>query len=87
MATDINLMRERMNEVGDSIKSALAKWERAYDQLDKMAEQNPSLKDNRGKLTELGRARMDDMIKDGKSNTEIAAFFNVSPSAVSYRRK
>lgn len=48
---------------------------------------NPSLTDNRGKLTEAGRERMTDMLADGKTNVEIAEFFEVSSSAVSYYHK
>lgn len=83
----LNLLISRMQNVGDDLKSALAKWEKAYDALEEMRDTNPSLKDNRGKLTEAGRERMTDMLADGKTNAEIAEFFEISSSAVSYYRK
>lgn len=83
----LNSVILRMEEVGDELRAAIQKWERAYDSLVELRETNPSLKDNRGKLTEAGRERLADMLADGKTNAEIASFFDISPSAVSYYRK
>ena len=83
----LNLLISRMQEVGDDLKSALAKWEKAYADLDNMSDTNPSLKDKNGKLTEAGRERMTDMLANGRTNAEIAEFFAISSAAVSYYRK
>ena len=84
---NLNLLISRMQDVGNDLKSALAKWERAYEALDAMSDTNPSLKDKRGKLTEAGRERMTDMLASGKTNAEIAEFFSISSAAVSYHRR
>lgn len=82
-----NLIITRMEEIGDDLRSTLTKWNRLYDALEKMRTENPSLKDNHGKLTEAGRQRMSDMLADGSTNAEIAMLFEISPSAVSYHRQ
>jgi DNA-binding NarL/FixJ family response regulator len=84
---DLNTVISQMEDVGDDLLAAYKKWERAHESLVALRKTNPSLKDNKGKLTEAGRQRMKDMLADGKTNTEIATFFGIAPSAVSYHRK
>ena len=45
---DLNTVISRMEDVGDNLRDALKKWERAYDALEELRETNPSLKDNKG---------------------------------------
>jgi FixJ family two-component response regulator len=74
---------EALTDLADDVTKAV---KRAWEAFDEMEGSDQPLKDSFGKITEAGVAMMHHMFKSGDPNSKIAEAFDISPSAVSYRR-
>lgn len=75
---------ERLN---GAIDEAKAMANRLWKQHEDRYGQEGSYLDDEGKFTTAGERRLHRFFDEGTRNTEIARFFEVTDSAISYRRK
>lgn len=74
---------EKLTDLADDLKKAV---EHAWDAFETIEGDDQPLKDSFGKISDAGVAMMHHMFATGETNAAIAEVFDISPSAVSYRR-
>lgn len=75
---------EQLNDaIDDSRKTAEKLWKLHEERYGAEG----SYLDDEGKFTTAGERRLQRLFEDGAKNSEIARFFDVTDSAISYRRK
>lgn len=87
--TNMAAIIAQMNILSEAIDQAVMERDRLRELVDSATgidATNPTYKDDRGNLSEAGVAMMNQMLANGSPNAEIAKFFDISVSAVIYRR-
>lgn len=83
--------RDEERTMLESLNDAIDEARKVAGELWKLHEERygaeGSYLDDDGKFTTAGERRLHRFFEDGTKNTEIARFFDVTDSAISYRRK